>query len=203
MFLVCKSHQARCHGKCQSSRTLYWGFFFSLVMLHVTGQVAQMPWLVSVIKLCSRSLSSKVLILWEDNGFLPHWEGLPCMYQEVWHPHSTSSPSPAQVYSAGHSCLSINRYSVSQLYPIRCEPMDCSSPVSSVHGILQARTLEWVAISSCRGSSGCRDQTCLLSCKQILYPLSHLGSPNTSHLKYLSLAFTHTQKKTNRLPMWR
>ena len=72
--------------------------------------------------------------------------------------------------------------------------MDCSSPVSSVHGILQARTLEWVAISSCRGSSGCRDQTCLLSCKQILYPLSHLGSPNTSHLKYLSLAFTHTKK---------
>ena len=76
--------------------------------------------------------------------------------------------------------------------------MDCSSPVSSVHGILQARTLEWVAISSCRGSSGCRDQTCLLSCKQILYPLSHLGSPNTSHLKYLSLAFTKNKTKQNK-----
>ena len=34
-----------------------------------------------------------------------------------------------------------------------CEPMDCSLPGSSVHGILQARTLEWVAMPSSRGSS--------------------------------------------------
>ena len=34
-----------------------------------------------------------------------------------------------------------------------CDPMDCSLPDSSVHGILQARTLEWVAISSARGPS--------------------------------------------------
>ena len=34
-----------------------------------------------------------------------------------------------------------------------CNPMDCSPPGSSVHGILQARILEWVAISSSRGSS--------------------------------------------------
>ena len=37
--------------------------------------------------------------------------------------------------------------------------MDCSLPVSSVYGILQARILEWVAISSSRGSSQPRDQT--------------------------------------------
>ena len=91
-------------------------------------------------------------------------------------------------------------YSVTQLYPTLCEPMDCSSPVSSVHGILQARILEWVAISSCRGSSGARDQTHLLSCKRILYPLSHLGSPNTSHLKYLSLALTKKKKKKSGFP---
>ena len=36
---------------------------------------------------------------------------------------------------------------------ILCDPMDCSPPGSSVHGILQARILEWVAISSSRGSS--------------------------------------------------
>ena len=35
---------------------------------------------------------------------------------------------------------------------ILCDPMDCSPPGSSVHGILQARILEWVAISHCRGS---------------------------------------------------
>ena len=34
-----------------------------------------------------------------------------------------------------------------------CNPMDCSLPVSSVHGILQARILEWVAMPSCRGVS--------------------------------------------------
>ena len=34
-----------------------------------------------------------------------------------------------------------------------CNPMDCSPPGSSVHGIFQARILEWVAISSSRGSS--------------------------------------------------
>ena len=39
------------------------------------------------------------------------------------------------------------------------DPMDCSPPGSSVHGISQAQTLEWVAISSSRGSSQPRDQT--------------------------------------------
>ena len=37
--------------------------------------------------------------------------------------------------------------------PTLCDPMDCSLPGFSVHGILQARTLEWVAISSSRRSS--------------------------------------------------
>ena len=35
----------------------------------------------------------------------------------------------------------------------RCDPMDCRPPGSSVHGILQARIREWVAISSFRGTS--------------------------------------------------
>ena len=40
-----------------------------------------------------------------------------------------------------------------------CDPMDCSLQGSSVHGIFQARVLEWVAISFSRGSSRLRDQT--------------------------------------------
>ena len=41
--------------------------------------------------------------------------------------------------------------------------MDYSLPGSSVHGIIQARILEWVAMPSSKGSSGLRDQTqCLL-----------------------------------------
>ena len=48
---------------------------------------------------------------------------------------------------------------VSQLCPTLCDPMDCSLPGFSVRGILQARTLEWVAMPFSRGSSWPRDQT--------------------------------------------
>ena len=60
------------------------------------------------------------------------------------------------------------------------DPLDCSLPGPSVCGILQARSLEWVAMPSSKGSSQPRDQTsfpCLLQCRQILYPPSHRGSP--------------------------
>ena len=40
-----------------------------------------------------------------------------------------------------------------QSCPTLCNPMDCGPPGSSVHGIFQARTLEWVAISCFRASS--------------------------------------------------
>ena len=46
---------------------------------------------------------------------------------------------------------------VAQSRPTLCDPMDCSPPGSSVHGILQARMLEWVAISFSRRSSQPRD----------------------------------------------
>ena len=51
-----------------------------------------------------------------------------------------------------------------------CDPLDCSPPGSSVQGIFQARILEWVAISSSRGSFWSRNQTCF-SCigRWILY----------------------------------
>ena len=45
--------------------------------------------------------------------------------------------------------------------PTLCDPMGCSPPFSSVCGILQARILEWVAISSSRGSSEPWDRTCV------------------------------------------
>ena len=57
-----------------------------------------------------------------------------------------------------------------------CDPMNCSPPGFSVHGILQARILEWTAISFFRGSSQPRDRICvscitsgLLYCMQILF----------------------------------
>ena len=48
---------------------------------------------------------------------------------------------------------------VTQACPTLCDPMDCSPPASSVHGVFQARTLEWVAMPSCRGPSQPRDGT--------------------------------------------
>ena len=61
-----------------------------------------------------------------------------------------------------------------------CDLMDSNLPGSSVHGIIRARTLEWVAISSSRGSSQPRDWICI-SCSSyigrcILLNLSHLWS---------------------------
>ena len=48
---------------------------------------------------------------------------------------------------------------VAELCPTLCHPMGCSSPGSSIHGIFQARILEWVAIAFSRGSSQPRDET--------------------------------------------
>ena len=48
---------------------------------------------------------------------------------------------------------------VAQPCPTLCDPLDCSLPGFSVHGILQARKLEWVTISFSRGSSWPRDLT--------------------------------------------
>ena len=56
--------------------------------------------------------------------------------------------------TASHACM-LSYLSHVQL----CDPTDCSLPGSSVHGILRARILEWVAMSSSRGSPWPRDQT--------------------------------------------
>ena len=48
---------------------------------------------------------------------------------------------------------------VGQLWPTLCDPRDCSLPVSSIHGIFQARILELVAISFSRRSSQPKDGT--------------------------------------------
>ena len=71
-----------------------------------------------------------------------------------------------------------------------CNPMDCSPPDSSAHGILQARILKWVAVPSSRGSSRPRDwmQVSYVSCisRQVLYHGHHLGlAPTYSLISYL------------------
>ena len=66
---------------------------------------------------------------------------------------------------------------VAQSCPTLWDPMDCSIPGSSVHGIFQARVLEWVAISFSRGSSRPRDRTRVSHIAgRCFYCLSHQGS---------------------------
>ena len=59
------------------------------------------------------------------------------------------------IYIYIYVCM-LSLFSCVQLF---CDAMDCSPPGSSVHGILQARILEWVAMPSSRGSSRPRDPT--------------------------------------------
>ena len=70
-----------------------------------------------------------------------------------------------------------------------CNPIDCSPPASSVHGILQARILEWVAMPSSRRSSQPRDRTRVSyishTGRQVPYHQHHLGSPGYHWLSIL------------------
>ena len=70
-------------------------------------------------------------------------------------PHPNTMPSALHIL--GDLCM-LSRFSHVRLF---VTPMDCSLPGSSVHGIFQARILEWVAMPSSRGSSWARDQTCI------------------------------------------
>ena len=77
----------------------------------------------------------------------------------------------SEVVLGAQSCLTL------------CDPMDCSPPGSSVHGVLQARIQEWVDFPSpglfpAQGLD--LHRLCLLHCRQMVYPLGHQGSkPNT------------------------
>ena len=103
--------------------------------------------------------------------------------------HSTVTPgSPAALFpdfaffsfpssrSLSSLHLSLCGCVVAPSYPILCDPMDFSLPGSSVHGILQARILEWVVISSSRGFSGPRDRT-PISCVSDSFPAEPLVKP--------------------------
>ena len=73
--------------------------------------------------------------------------------------------------------------SFAQSCPPLCGPMDCSPPGSPLHGILQARILEWVAISYSRGSSrpservSCAHISCSSALASASLPLGPLKSP--------------------------
>ena len=73
-----------------------------------------------------------------------------------------------------------------------CDPMDCSLPGTSVHGILQARTLEWAAVPSSRGSSRPRDPTCVSYTQAGSSPLAAPGKPSVLTHVLLRLSSPHS-----------
>ena len=67
---------------------------------------------------------------------------------------------------------------VAQSCPTLCNPMDCSLSGSSVHGIFQARVLEWIAISFSRGSSQPRNRTWVSALQADALPSEPPGKPH-------------------------
>ena len=82
--------------------------------------------------------------------------------------------------------LSLSLYNVSQLCLTLCDSMDCNLPGSSVHGVVQARKLEWLPFPT---PEDLPDPCRLSLLHWILYQLRHLGSPLMclSLLKFMSI----------------
>ena len=97
---------------------------------------------------------------------------------------------------------------VGQLCLTVCNTIDCSLPGSSVNGISQTRIMEWVAISSSRGSSQPRDLR-LLHCRWILYHWATRDAPITLRFILITTSTTlnaleihHSTDKEKKFRLW-
>ena len=140
------------------------------------------------------------LLKWAGSGHKVHMFSSAQLLSRVWHglQHARPpclSPTPRarsnimsieSVMPSNHLILcrplllppsiSPSESEVAQSCPTLCDPMDCRLPGFYVHGIFQARILEWVAISFSRRSSRPRDlNPGLPHCRQTLYRLIHQG----------------------------
>ena len=122
-------------------------------------------------------------------------QGCPATTGSFRHDNPTAGNHGGHVYLYSLSppeCPPMHMCSVGRSHWLSWDCMDCGLPGFSVHGILQARILEWVAISSSRGSSRARDGT-RVSClgkEDSLPRRSHLGSPHSSVITYTTLWWT-------------
>ena len=92
-------------------------------------------------------ISQKYVLINETNATLP-------MLTKEW--YLLSVPSN-QLYTVGLGANEVKWSEVAQSCPTLCNPMHCTLQGSSIHGIFQARVLEWIAISFSRGSSPPRE----------------------------------------------
>ena len=85
--------------------------------------------------------------------------GLPKM---LLHSNRNNQQDEKTTYRMGENIFKVEVLAA-QLCSTFCNPVDCNLPSFSIHGILQARILDWVAISFSRGSSWPRNQTWISS----------------------------------------
>ena len=142
------------------------------------------------------------------SGFLGHhrleWQG--------WKPFFNLSLNDALAFPASNSSHFMVRgitmfawqggggvYSLSCVQ--LCDPINCSPPGSSVHGVSQARTLEWVAISFSRGSSRPRDWT-WVSCINrwiFFFTVESPGEPHLAGWRYLKWWSESSERTTEQV----
>ena len=85
--------------------------------------------------------------------------------------------------------MSEHECEVAQLCPTLCDPMDCSLPGSSVHGIFQAVVLEWIAISFSKESSQPRDQTQVSHIVDRRFTVCDLSQKAEKQFRYSNIFF--------------
>ena len=129
-----------------------------------------------------------------------------------WQPTRLLCPWDSPGKNTGVGCLFLlqcmkvkSESEVTQSCPTLSDPMDCSLPGSSFHGIFQARVLEWVATAFSRGSSQPRDWT-HISCigRWVLYHWAtrEASVQINSFQIIINLDFFYTYKKIRSWQLW-
>ena len=87
-------------------------------------------------------------------------------WEPRWAPYCGHEASDTQILTPAAYCCACVHAQLLPSWPALCDPMDSSPPGSSVHGILQGRILEWIAVPFSRGFSWPMDGTCIsyISC---------------------------------------
>ena len=179
LLLICSENIASYVSNLIFLQTLSYSFIINLVSSHefIWGLQRRVHWIVNSLRATLMIYSP--LYFWCPTNFL--------YYKDGFQTHSTISA--IKTTNTSLDVITSSEGVSAQPCLTLCEPMDCSLPGSSVHGILQERILEWVAMSSSRGSSQPRDQTQVsLIVGQDSLPSHPPGSPRT--LEWIAYPFS-------------
>ena len=179
--------------------------FFLELFLHWSPVAYWAPTDLGSSSFCVLSLC--LFILFMGVSRQEYWSGLP-FPSPVDHILSELStvthPSWVALHGMAHSFIEVDKAAVHVIRLVsflRCDPMDCSLPGSSVHGIFQARILEWVAISFSRRSSRLRDWTwvfCIVGRRFTIWATRK----STYELYQVKMQFSHPSVGKETQPCW-